>query len=231
LCFKVADGAWPGYWGSPPLGAPPAGPVKSPRKKRMSGGNSSQAAVGADQALADLIGHPVGYAIWRVLTERCASGSELAAALSQPRSTVGDQLRRLIASGLVESAGEETKRGMTERFYRASRTSRWLDDDATGELDGDQKRRIALRVVREALADTSAALASERLDRRDDWCVASSRFAVDSRGWEELARVHRGAVAEMERIRDESGERLAATGEQPVRAISSVTLLELGGPD
>jgi hypothetical protein len=187
----------------------------------------SEALAGLDKALADTVGHRVGYAIFRALTERPASAKELADLLSQPRSTVGDQLRKLIASGLVESAGEETKRGTTERFYRAASGSRWLDDDATGKLDPRQKRRTALRVVREAAADTSLALQSDRLDRRNDWCVGSSRIVVDPQGWKELAEIHRNALEEVERVRDESAERLDGGNEESLRAISWVMLLEL----
>lgn len=188
---------------------------------------ASEAVDGPDKALVDTVGHRVGYAIYRVLTERRASARELAEVLSQPRSTVGDQLRKLIAGGLVESAGEEVKRGTTERFYRAAASSRWLDDDVTGKLDPRQKRQTALRVAREAMADTSLALRSDRLDQRNDWCVASSRIAVDRRGWKELAEIHRYALEEVERVRDESAERLGDEAEEQLRAISWVMLLEL----
>jgi hypothetical protein len=188
---------------------------------------ASEAVAGPDKALVDTVGHRVGYAIYRVLTERSASARELAALLSQPRSTVGDQLRKLIASGLVESAGEEVKRGTTERFYRVAPGSRWLDDDATGKLDPRQKRQTALRVAREAMADTTSAMRSDRLDQRDDWCVGSSRVVVDCQGWKELAEIHRHALEEVERVRDESADRLDGEAEEPLRAISWVMLLEL----
>ena len=188
---------------------------------------ASEAVDGLHDELVDTVGHRVGYAIFRVLTERPASARELAALLSAPRSTVGDQLRKLIAGGLVESAGEEVKRGTTERFYRVAPGSRWLDDDATAKLDPRQKRRTALRVAREAAADTSLALRSDRLDHRNDWCVGSSRIVVDSRGWEELAEIHRRALEEVERVRDECADRLDDEGEEPLRAISWVMLLEL----
>ncbi len=187
---------------------------------------ASEAVDGLDKALVDTVGHEVGYAIFRVLTERPASATELAALLSQPRSTVGDQLRRLIASGLVESTGEEARRGTTERFYRAA-SSRWLDDDVTAKLDPRQKRRTALRVAREAAVDMSLALQSDLLDQRDDWCVGSSRITVDSQGWRELAEIHRHALEEMERVRDESADRLDGEDDEPLRAISWVMLLEL----
>jgi len=187
----------------------------------------SEAVAGLDNALVDTVGHRVGYAIFRALTERPASARELAALLSQPRSTVGDQLRKLIASGLVESTGEEARRGTIERFYRAASGSRWLDDDATGKLDPRQKRRTALRVAREAMADTSLALRSDLLGHRNDWCVGSSRIAVDPRGWRELAEIHRHALEEVERVRDESAERLGDDAEEPLRAISWLMLLEL----
>lgn len=187
----------------------------------------SEAVADADKALVDTVGHRLGYAIFRVLTERPASARELAELLSQPRSTVGDQLRKLIAGGLVESAGEEARRGTTERFYRVAENSRWLDDEVTAKLDPRQKRRTALRVVREAAADTSLALQGDRLDQRDDWCVGSSRVVVDNQGWKELAEIHRRAVEEVERVRDESAERLDEGAEESLRAISWVMLLEL----
>jgi DNA-binding transcriptional ArsR family regulator len=187
----------------------------------------SEAVADADKALVDTVGHRVGYAIFRILTERPASARELAEILSQPRSTVGDQLRKLIASGLVESAGEEARRGTTERFYRVAENSRWLDDDVTAKLDPRQKRQTALRVVREAAADTSLALQGDRLDHRDDWCVGSSRIVVDPQGWKELAEIHRQALEEVERVRDESAERLDDGADESLRAISWVMLLEL----
>ncbi len=187
---------------------------------------ASEAVNGLDKALVDTVGHEVGYSIYRVLTERPASATEVAALLSQPRSTVGDQLRKLIDSGLVECTGEETRRGTTERFYRAA-SSRWLDDDVTAKLDPRQKRRTALRVAREAAVDMSLALQSDLLDKRDDWCVGSSRITVDSQGWRELAEIHRHALEEVERVRDESADRLDGDDDEPLRAISWLMLLEL----
>lgn len=188
---------------------------------------ASEAVPDPERALVDTVGHRVGYAIYRILTERPASARELATLLSQPRSTVGEQLRKLIAGGLIESVGEEVRRGTTERFYRAAPSSRYLDDDATGKLDPGQKRRTALRVAREAAVDTSTALRSDRLDHRNDWCVASSRIAVDPRGWEELAEIHRRAVEEVERVREQSAERLGGEAGEQLRAISWVMLLEM----
>jgi Predicted transcriptional regulators len=182
---------------------------------------------GTDRALVDTVGHRVRYAIFRILTERPASATELADLLSQPRSTVGDQLRNLIANGLVESAGEKARRGTTERFYRVAPSARWLDDEVTGRLDPRHKRRTAVRVAREAATDTFSALESDRLDHRDDWCVGSSRIAVDPQGWKELADLHRRTLEEVERIREESAGRLGNKAEDQLRAISWVMLLEL----
>jgi DNA-binding MarR family transcriptional regulator len=179
------------------------------------------------RALVETVDHRLRYAIFRTLTERPASARELAELLSQPRSTVGDQLRRLISSGLVESAGEEARRGTTERFYRVAAKARWLDDDVTGQLDRRQRRQTAVRVAREAATDTLAALQSDLLDQRDDWCVGSSRIAVDSRGWRELADIHRHALEEVERVREEAAARLEGETDERLRAVSWVTLLEL----
>lgn len=187
----------------------------------------SEAEAGHDRALVDTVDHRVRYSIFRVLTERPASATELADLLSQPRSTVGDHLRRLIADGLVESVGEEARRGTAERFYRTTPRARWLDDEATGQLDRRERRRTALRVAREAATDMFSALQSDLLDHRDDWCVGSSRIVVDSRGWKELADIHRHALEEVERIREESAVRLQDETDERLRAVSWVMLLEL----
>lgn len=193
----------------------------------MRTGPDGETGGGPHRALVDTVGHRVRYAIFRILTERPASATELAELLSQPRSTVGDQLRKLVADGLVEGAGEETRRGTTERFYRTSSKARWLDDQVTGQLGGREKRQTALRVAREAATDTFSALQSDLLDDRDDWCVGSSRIAVDSRGWTELADIHRHALEEVERVREASAARLEGEADGQVRAVSWVMLLEL----
>jgi hypothetical protein len=51
--------------------------------------------------------------------------------------------------------------------------------------------------------------------------------AVDSQGWKELSEIHRHAVEEVERVRDECADRLDQGAEEPLRAISWLMLLEL----
>jgi DNA-binding transcriptional ArsR family regulator len=178
-------------------------------------------------SLARILVHPLSYEIVRLLAERGkASGKEIAAALSRPRSTVGDRLRRLLAEELIECVEEETKRGTVERFYRTVESARWVDEGEMALLDADEKRRIGLRVVRSAVMDASAALSANTLDRRDDWCLSGTRVTVDAAGWRELAGIYRRAIEEVERVREESAKRLVA-GDEPVRALSSLLLLEL----
>jgi DNA-binding transcriptional ArsR family regulator len=181
-----------------------------------------------NKALVESIGHPLGYAILRVLGERGrASGKELAAAVSKPRSTIGDQLRRLQAGGLIESVAEVTRRGTVERFYRATPSARWVEDAEMGGLSAEEKQRLGLRTVQSVVADASAALSANMLDRRDDWCLGSLRATVDARGWEELSEIHRRALEEVERVRRESAERMAGTDGEALRAFSALMLLEL----
>jgi DNA-binding transcriptional ArsR family regulator len=180
-----------------------------------------------NKALVRAAGHQVGFAIIRILAERgSASGKELAAALSKPRSTVSEQLRRLEVEGLIECVAEESRRGTVERFYRATPLARWVEDDEMGQLRSAEKRRLALRAIQSVVADASSALSTNTLDRRDDWCLASLRVTVDEQGWKELAEIHRQALEAVVKVRDESAERLAQNGE-PLRALASLILLEL----
>lgn len=182
-----------------------------------------------NRALVQASGHPVGFAILRVIWERgTASGPEIAAAVSKPRSTVGDHLRKLQAGGLIECVGEEPKRGTVERVYRATALARWLNDEEIGQVSTAEKRRLCLRIVQSVVADASAALRTNTLDRRDDWCLSSMRLTVDARGWKELADINRRALEEMEKALDASEERLVGDRDgERVRALVSLMLLEL----
>ena len=193
----------------------------------MTDGKTAEAKV--NEALVLASGHPVGYAILRVLGERGkASGKQIAAALSKPRSTVGDQLRTLQVAGLIESVAEEAKRGTVERFYKLAPSALWVEDAEMSEIGAGEKRRIALRIVQSAITDAATALSANRLDHRDDWCLSSTRVTVDGRGWQELADIHRRALEEVERVRRDSAERLTTeAGEEPLRAFSALMLLEL----
>jgi len=185
-----------------------------------------------NEALVRSAADPIAYAIVRVLAERgSASGKEIAAAISKPRSTVGDQLRRLQAGGLIESVGEETRRGTVERFYRVADSARLVEDDEVSQLSAAERRRIVLRILQTVVADASVALSTNAIEHRHDWCLSSARVIVDAEGWTELAAIHRRALEEVERVRDESAERMEKTGEECLRALSSVLLLELPEPE
>jgi DNA-binding transcriptional ArsR family regulator len=178
-------------------------------------------------------GHPVGYAILRVLIERgTASGKEIAAVVPKARSSVGDQLRRLQADGLIECVKEESRRGTIERFYRITPLACWADDAEISHASTFERRRMGLRVLQSVVGDTSAALAANTLDRRDNWCLSSMRVGVDAEGWKELADIHRRALKEVERVLDESDERLmAGTSGERLLALCSMMLLELPNGD
>ncbi|HWP33480.1 MAG TPA: hypothetical protein VNL97_07000 [Solirubrobacterales bacterium] len=182
-----------------------------------------------NKAVVRSVSHPVAFAIMRIFCEReIASGREIAALVSKPRSSVGDQLRILEAEGLIECVAEEAKRGTVERFYRATPAARWVDDEEMAHVSPEERRRMAVEIIRSAVTDASAALAANTLAHRANHCLSSMRVAVDEQGWRELSDVHRHTIEEVERVRDESAERLAGgmSGES-LRALSSVMLLEL----
>lgn len=173
-------------------------------------------------------GHPVAYAIVRVLVERgTASGKQIATAISKPRSTVGDQLRKLQTAGLIECVGEESRRGTIERYYRLTPSAFWVDDEEIKQAGTSERRKLGLRVLQSVVADASAALTANTLDRRDDWCLSSMRLAVDAEAWKDLADIHRRALAEVAKVLDESDERLAAGGGERLLALCSMVLVEL----
>lgn len=194
----------------------------------MSDSDKAAQATSVNEALVRASSHPVAFAIARVLAERGkASGKEIAAAVAKPRSTVGDLLRKLEEDRLIECVTEEPKRGTVERYYRLTPLAHVVEDAEVGQISAADKRRMGIRQIQALVTDASAALAADTLDRRDDWCLGAMRVTVDERGWTELAKIHRRALDEVTRVREESEERLVEGAEKPLRALSALLLFEL----
>jgi DNA-binding transcriptional ArsR family regulator len=63
------------------------------------------------------LGHPLRHRLLNVLRERPATLSQLAAALSSTKGTIGYHVRVLIDAGLLRPSGRRTVRGGTEQYF------------------------------------------------------------------------------------------------------------------
>jgi DNA-binding transcriptional ArsR family regulator len=155
-----------------------------------------------------------------------ASAKEIAATFSEPRSSVGEQLRRLSEEGLIRVVGVKQRRGAVERFYACADLGPRGDSEGSGPHARGNRRRH----LRTFILSLRSALAGGESETHSDSRVSSTSLAVDLDGWRELHSIHRRTLLEVERVRIESAARLRGADHRRITASSSLFLLKLPGP-
>lgn len=102
------------------------------------------------------IGHRTRSAILDMVLERAATTTELAAALGQPKGTIGHHLKVLEAAGLIRVVATQKVRALTAKYYgRVGRTI-----VIKGDYLGSAHK---FPMLEEALAEATAAMAADAL--------------------------------------------------------------------
>jgi DNA-binding transcriptional ArsR family regulator len=177
-----------------------------------------------DPRIVKGLAHPLRIHILRVLQERTASPSEIAADSEASLGTVSYHVRYLERVGLIELTSTKARRGAVEHYYRAvgrlritDRAWAQLPDAVRESLLGSTLDQIG-RVVTQAAADGGFS--------RDDTHVGRHRFVLDGRGFHELSVALGELVDQAYTIERESARRLAAGNHaEPELASTLVTML------
>jgi DNA-binding transcriptional ArsR family regulator len=120
-----------------------------------------------------LLANPVREHIVVLLRERAASTTELAAALSMPKGTVGHHVKALEGAGLIRVVRTRQVRAVTEKFY--GRVARLFVPKGEEEIPENVGRALAAVLLRQASVEAldglpewdTSAFAHARLDAAD----------------------------------------------------------------
>jgi DNA-binding transcriptional ArsR family regulator len=150
---------------------------------------------------------------------------------------VGEHPRRvryhldvLCELGLIEVADKRRRRAVLERLFAPTRMPVLSYEEIEG-LPPSQQAKILLGCVKAIFRDTTAAIKSGSAIERPDWVASHVVGHVDREGWRALAARHGDFVLEVTDLLAESRERMAATGERPIRVLSANLFLELPPSD
>ena len=188
--------------------------------------------VGAPAAAAML--HPLRARILAYVAEAgSASAKEIAERLAEPKSSVGEQLRRLSEEGLLELVETKPRRGAFERYYMRTERSLEISREEAASLPAEAAREIAISLVRVFMVNAKRAFASSGAWRpaQSDSVWNSTTVQADPQGMEELAAVHQRAAAEVERTRARIHARIKETGAETAVVASSLFLFRLPAQD
>jgi len=101
------------------------------------------------QDQARLLSEPTRSEIIRLLAQRPATTTQLAAALARPRGSIGHHLKALEAAGLIRVVRTRKVRALTEKYY-----GRVADTYLFPEIEGEEMSPL----LAEALADMRASM-------------------------------------------------------------------------
>jgi hypothetical protein len=188
---------------------------------------------GTDGAVCAVLAHPMRVHILEVLNEGPKSPSQFVAEGLVPPDMYRDHqqalslaayhFRELEKAGCLEVIESIPRRGALEHVYRGlSRV--YFTDEEFEQLPLADRRRLSRISFQGLIARTARAMQADTFDSRADRHLTWMPFGVDARGWEEMIATMTTCFGEIERIRHEAENRLAASGEEK----TTVTFAMLG---
>jgi DNA-binding transcriptional ArsR family regulator len=176
-----------------------------------------------DPRIVKGLAHPLRIHILRVLQERVASPSEIAARSDASLGTISYHVRYLERVGLIELTSTKARRGAVEHYYRAVGRLR-ITDNAWAQLPGAVRESLVGstldqigRVVTEAAADGGFT--------RDDTHVTRNRFRLDDQGFSELSVALARLVDQALEIERDSVRRLGEANHSQEEIASTLVVM------
>ncbi len=177
--------------------------------------------------IVETMSHPLRNRVFAAILERPgATVGQVASRLSESPRRVRHQVERLTEAGLIAVECTTTRRNAREKHYRA--LHRLLVTDLSEEdFSDEQRRNVALSVLRLLVEDFGLAVADSSFARRAGHAEIRVPGVVDREGWDELGEITARALEEVEAAMSRSRERLQAGGGEEIEVVSALLLLEL----
>jgi DNA-binding transcriptional ArsR family regulator len=161
-----------------------------------------------DPRLVKALAHPLRISIMRLVYDRVASPSEIAAELEAPLGNVSYHVRYLERAGLLKLVRTRPRRGAVEHYYKAIGRLR-ITDRAWSQLPAIVKDAMVDATLGEALQNVRAAVDVGGFERSDAH-LSRRRLVLDDAGFSELAEAMRDLLDRFSQIESDSAQRLAA---------------------
>ena len=176
-----------------------------------------------DPRIVKGLAHPLRIHILRVLQERTASPSEIAADSDASLGTISYHVRYLERVGLIELTSTKARRGAVEHYYRAVGRLR-ITDRAWAQLPAAVREGL-LGSTLDQIGRVVSQAAAEGGFSRDDAHVSRHRFILDDQGFHELSAALAALADQAQAIERESARRLAASNHTGEEITSTMILM------
>lgn len=168
--------------------------------------------------------HPLRVAILARLDEEVLSPKELAGELKTSLPVVSYHVRELERLKMIELVRTAQRRGAVQHWYRAKPGAALAQREWAAA-----SARTRLELVSVALARLEAAAVSASEEggfERADVQLSRETFALDERGFDELAGLLQEIRDRIAKVSEAAESRLVSSGDQPMHATLSLMLFE-----
>jgi DNA-binding transcriptional ArsR family regulator len=137
--------------------------------------------------------------------------------------------RELEKEGCLEIKESIPRRGAMEHVY-SSRSRIYLTDAEFDELPRQTRRELSRSAIQALVARLDSAVRADTFDARTDRHLAWLGMELDEQGWDELAASLAACFGEVEQIRHDAKDRLAASGEPAIQVTVGIVGFESPAP-
>jgi len=165
-----------------------------------------------DPRLIKALAHPLRVRILSILETRdMASPNEMADELGVSLGVMSYHVRRLHALGFLELVKRTPRRGAIEHHYRAKARPH-VTDEGWAETPSIVKRAMVGASLQQINGFINTAASQGGFDRSDAH-LSRTVVALDEEGWKELAGDLAQLMERVDRLQEESLERVKASGQ------------------
>jgi hypothetical protein len=155
-----------------------------------------------------------------------SSPVEMSRELRAPVGDISHHVKQLVKYGCAEQVATRPRRGAVEHFYRAVMRP-VVDVKEMDEMPLLARRVFNGHTAQKILDDFRVGFENGTIERRSDFHITRLPLSLDEEGWQEMCAVHRRAYEEAYEVQTRSTERMAKSGEQPIRSVSTQLHFEL----
>jgi len=161
-----------------------------------------------DKRLTQALNHPLRTEIIAILSDTCASPSEMADMLGEELSNVSYHTKQLLTLECIEVVDKKQVRGAIKTRYRAT-TKMLLDNPDWERLGNTVRTGISINALNEVTRRAAGALEAGTFDRRTDRTLITMKLDVDEPGWEKVNAALRTAYECIGKVEVEAALRKA----------------------
>jgi hypothetical protein len=191
------------------------------------------------ETICTALKHPLRVRILEVLHEAPRSPSQFVeeglipkehySSYQQALSLASYHFRELQKEGCLEVVESIPRRGAVEHVYRGLARV-FFDDEEFERMPRATRRKLSRISLQAMIARTDRAVREDTFDARTDRHLTWMALPLDERGWEEVIDVLATTFHELTQIREDTRDRLAASGEEVVPATVAILGFESPPP-